>query len=135
MEAVIAVVLLGALATALIVLVSLAINATIRRKYLHRERIAALEKGLPLPDELLLEPTPNGRPQGNHGTAVAGIVWTGVGLGLLTSSTAALGEPSFGSEFRQFIAFLRLWAWPALFVGTGLLVYAWLIRDRGGKPS
>lgn len=135
MEAVIAVVLLGTLATSLVVLVSLAINTTIRRKYLHKERLAALDKGLPLPDELLLEPSPGGRPQGNHGTAVAGIVWTGVGLGLLVSSFSALSEPSFGSEFRQFLAFLRLWAWPALFVGIGLLVYAWIIRDRNGRAS
>jgi hypothetical protein len=135
MEAVIAVVTLGALATALVTMVSMAINATIRRKYLHRERLAALDKGLPLPDELLLDPSPNGRPQGNHGTAVAGIVWTGVGLGLLTSSFSALNDPGFGSEFRQFLSFLRLWAWPALFVGVGLLIYSWLIRDRGGRAS
>lgn len=135
MEAVIAVTLLGAIAGTLIVMVNLAITSTVKRKYLHRERLMALEKGLPLPEELLMEPTSNGRPQGNHGTAVAGIVWAGVGLGLLTSSAAAVNDPAFGNDFRLFIGFLRVWAWPALFVGVGLLIYAWLIRNRGGRAS
>ncbi|TPW17187.1 MAG: hypothetical protein FD129_479 [bacterium] len=103
-----------------------------KRRFLHRERMAALERGVPLPDELLVETEAANLRPGNHNTALGGIIWTGFGLGIMVSrnmvNTATLGE-----DFGQFMAFLSIWAYPTMFIGIGLLVYAWIIRDRSPR--
>ena len=103
-----------------------------KRRFLHRERMAALEKGMPLPDELLMETEASNLRPGNHMTAISGIVWTGFGLGVLVSRNM-VDISTLGEDFGQFMAFLSIWAFPALFVGIGLLGYAWLIRDRAPR--
>ncbi|MDZ4806554.1 MAG: DUF6249 domain-containing protein [Candidatus Eisenbacteria bacterium] len=120
------------LAVVMVYVVSSAIAGTSKRRFLHRERIAALEKGVPLPDELLVETESAARRPGNHMTAIGGIIWTGFGLGVLISSKI-IDTSGLGNDFHQFITFLSIWAVPALLIGLGLLFYAWLIRDRPGR--
>jgi hypothetical protein len=129
MEAVVGVVFVALIAAAMVVLVHTIIVSALRRRYLHRERMVALEKGLPLPDDVLSDVAAARRP-GNHNAALNGIIWTGIGAGLFLSSRFVMA-PEFGSDFRQFLLFLRIWSIPAFLVGAGLLVYAYLIRDRG----
>ncbi len=100
-----------------------------KRRFLHRERMAALEKGIPLPDELLVETEAANLRPGNHNTALGGIIWTGFGLGILVSRNM-VNISALGEDFGQFMAFLSIWAYPALFVGIGLLGYAWIIQDK-----
>lgn len=133
MEAVIAVVLIVMLVAGMIVMLNSVFGAVMRRRYLHRERMAALDKGVPLPDELLVEPAPDRRRPSNHTTAINGIIWAGLGLGLILSGRTIESSLNLGSDTRQFVAFLGLWAYPALLIGLGLLVYAYLIRDKGPK--
>jgi hypothetical protein len=121
-----------ALITAMLVLINSLFTSTLKRRYLHKERIAALEKGVPLPDELLVETEAATRRPGNHMTAIAGIIWTGFGLGVLMARSV-VDVSSIGNDFHQFMTFLSIWAFPALFIGVGLLVYAWLIRDRAPR--
>jgi len=114
---------------AMLVLTNSLISSTFKRRYLHRERMAALEKGVPLPDELLVETEALSKRPSNHMTAISGIVWTGFGLGILLARNF-VDVNGISNDFHQFMTFMAIWAFPALLVGAGLLVYAWLIRDR-----
>ena len=113
----------------MIVAVCSVINSTFKRRYLHRERVIALEKGMPIPDELLLETEESNRRPGNHMTAIGGIIWTGFGVGILVARSV-IDSTRLGEDFENFLTFLTIWAIPALFIGLGLIVYAWMIRDR-----
>lgn len=100
------------------------------RRFLHLERLAAMEKGLPFPDELLADSAGQApRRRGNHGVTVQGIIWAGLGLGIIVSRNV-VRSPEIGTDMRQFMTFLEFWAYPAVIVGLGLLAYAWLIREK-----
>lgn len=114
----------------MVVLIVNSVRAGRERRYLHLERLAAMEKGLPFPEELLADSSGRvPRRQGNHAVSVQGIVWTGLGLGIIFSSNV-VRSPEVGTDMRQFMTFLEFWAYPAVIVGVGLLVYAWLIREK-----
>lgn len=92
-----------------VVLVIVGMNAAGRKKDLeHKERLFALEKGLPLPEP----PEKETRPV--HSTRRAwALVWLGIGLAL----TIALAVNPESAE-------VRAWGWGLipLFMGAGLLV-------------
>lgn len=114
----------------LVIQVNNIIRQALGRRYLHKERLTALEKGLPIPDDLLADNSlAPAKPAPRH-TAVPGLVWTGIGLGVLIS-TNTVNFNDLGGDFRGFVVFLQIWAWPSLMVGLGLLGYALLTR---GKP-
>ena len=105
-------------------------NRASRRRLLHKERMSALEKGVPLPEDLLADAETNGPPRSAaHGAAMQGTVWTALGLGMLAASRFA-HPADFGSEIRQLLAFLEVWAYPATFVGVGLLLFALFSREK-----
>lgn len=113
---------------AVIVTVNRIFGGVARRRYLHRERMAALEKGVPLPDDVLSDDGGAGsRTQPRVG--LQGVVWTSLGIGLLISSQA-VPSSSFGNDFQQFLAFLSIWAYPAMTVGIGLMIYAFVTRQQ-----
>lgn len=115
--------------TFLIIQVNNIIRQALSRRYLHKERLAALDKGLPLPDDLLADNSMVAPRTGPRNTAVPGLIWTGIGLGVLISTnTVNFGD--LGGDFRGFVAFLQIWAWPALMVGLGLIGYALLTRGK-----
>jgi hypothetical protein len=95
--------------------ISVAIVMQGRKKDLdHKERLVALEKGLPLPEP----PEKETRPV--HATRRSwGLVWAGIGLAL----TIALAVNPDSSD-------VNAWAWGLipLFIGTGLLIAA--IMDK-----
>lgn len=103
-----------------------------QRELIHQERLKAIEMGLgeSLKDPSLLpepqEPTRrNGRNPGMHGA-----IWTGVGSGLLLSSTLVYVLSS-NAEMKGFANFLMFWSLPALGVGIALLFYSTKHKTNG----
>ena len=104
-------------------------RAESRRRLLHQERMAAIEKGVPLPEDLDFEtgapPKTAGREPALHGT-----ILTALGLGMLAASRLVPHE-GLGPEVREVLSFLEVWAYPVTFVGIGLLVFAFFSRSAG----
>jgi len=120
---------LGLLAVIAVVAMNITTGAS-RRRLLHEERMAALDKGVPLPEDLLVDADANGKHKsGARNAAMQGTVWTAIGLGMMAASRF-VERSEFGSEMRQFLAFLEIWAYPATLVGIGLLVFAFFTRER-----
>ncbi|HXU29928.1 MAG TPA: hypothetical protein VN851_05055 [Thermoanaerobaculia bacterium] len=93
-----------------------------RLEIVHQERLAALEKGIPLP-ELPLDPPKVPKPPDPQAPLLHGIVWTALGGG----GMLALGL--FGARMNDH----ALWPLPLplLFLGIGLMLYYALASDRG----
>ena len=113
-----------------VVLISQGISSVSRRKFLHAERMAAIEKGVPLPEDILNDTLIEGRMRvGGANVALQGTIWTSLGVGLLLASqlvhTARLGE-----DFEKFLVFLSVWSYPAISVGVGMLLYAYFNREK-----
>lgn len=120
---------LGAIAVIAVVAMNYA-NGSSRRQLLHKERMAALEKGVPLPEDMLVEAEAEPSPRSSsRSTALQGTIWTALGLGMLVASRFARGGELAG-ELQQFLVFLAMWAIPATFVGVGLLIFAFFTRER-----
>ena len=115
------------------VLAIVALNATSiasRRRLLHRERMKAIDKGLIPPDEADAGEEMGGpaRSVSSH-AALHGTIWTSIGLGLIV--TRLWGHrPGLGDDLVQLIGFVELWAIPVLFVGLGLLIFAYFTREH-----
>lgn len=92
-----------------------------RLEILHKERVLAMDKGIPLP-ELPLDTTVNPKPQDPHAMLIHGIVWLAFGGGGIAA--AALNGMQVGSHA----------VWPLLlplvFLGTGLVLYYVLASNR-----
>jgi len=101
-----------------------------QRRFLHKERMSAIDKGVPLPEDLLAEIETDGRQRApGHGAALQGTVWTALGLGMMAASRF-VRHAEFGSDMQQFLSFLEVWAYPATFVGIGLLIFAFFSREK-----
>src|SRR5262249_9447303 len=100
-------------------------------RLLHKERMTAIEKGVPLPEDLLTDVPAEGRHKdANRNAALQGTVWSALGLGMLAASRFVnMNELDPGDRVRL-LAFLELWAYPAMFVGVALLLFAFFSRER-----
>jgi hypothetical protein len=105
------------------------------REHQHRERLKAMELGLPQavvppPAESRKSDKPRARSASYHGA-----VWSGLGAGLLAATMFSTAG-NVGDDLRGLAQFLRLWSFPALGVGIGLLLYGILSRNgHGSTPS
>src|SRR5687768_9610713 len=92
-----------------------------RVEVVHRERLAAMEKGIPLP-ELPLDPPRVPRPVDPRAPLLHGIAWTAIGLGAMV----ALGVTQLWPHGPS------LWplGLPLLLLGLGLMLYYRLATDR-----
>ena len=83
-----------------------------RLEILHQERLAAIEKGIPLP-ELPLEPPAVGAPQDTHAPLFPGIVLLTFGVGSMVAflMTRPLAE-------------YWMLPLPVVFMGVGFILYA-----------
>ena len=92
-----------------------------RLEVIHRERLVAMEKGIPLP-ELPLDPVAVPKPRDPRAPLVHGIVWTAFGVGGI-AALVLMGRPPNGPP---------LWPLPLplLFLGVGLILYYALASDR-----
>jgi len=92
----------------------------------HRERMAAIEKGLDLPPDTVVERAAAGeRSRGYRRTGsdylLRGLIWLGVGIALSVS------DNFFGTGNRMF-------GWIAAAVGVAYLIYYGLEGRREGPP-
>lgn len=92
-----------------------------RLDILHQERLAAMEKGIPLP-ELPLEPAPSARPGDPHAPLLHGLVWSAFGFG----SMLAL----YLLDWRLRGAALWPLPLPLALLGVGLMLYYALTVER-----
>lgn len=99
----------------------------------HEARIKAIEAGVGDPAALLAAPPeiPKEKPRG-RGAAYHGVIWAGLGLGLLIS-TVVLLNTSDNEDIRGFASFLLIWAIPALTVGLALVIYG--VKTKNGNGS
>jgi hypothetical protein len=91
-----------------------------RLEIIHQERVAAMDKGIPLP-ELPLDPTKDSRPADPRAPLIHGLVWTSLGLGAMIA--LALGPFPNASA---------IWPLPLPLVtlGGGLILYYVLASGR-----
>ena len=106
------------------------VNQAARRRLLHKERLSAIEKGVPLPEDLDAELEAE-RKQWKSGrdAPLQGTILTALGLGMLAASKL-VPRGDFGGDAQRFLAYLELWAYPVTFVGIGLLLYAFFTRNE-----
>lgn len=85
-----------------------------RLEVLHQERLAAMERGIPLP-ELPLDSPPLPRLHDPRTVLIHGVVWSALSLGGILAAYLS------GAQWRG----QDLWplALPTLFLGVGLLLY------------
>lgn len=115
---------------AVIVLIFQIVTGVNRRKFLHLERMAALDKGVPLPDDVLADAAVEVKQRtGGRSAALQGTIWTALGVGLMAGSHAGV-SPELGHDMRQFMSFLEVWAYPATSVGVGLLLFGFFTREK-----
>ena len=92
-----------------------------RLEIIHKERLAAMEKDIPLP-ELPLDPISVPTPSDPREPLLHGIVWTALGGGGMLA-LFLVGPNANGVVF---------WPWPLplLFLGIGFILYYALASDR-----
>jgi Domain of unknown function (DUF6249) len=92
-----------------------------RLEVIHQERLAAMEKGIPLP-ELPLDPTRVSKPPDPRAPLIHGLVWSALGGGAML--TLWLIGPQLSSRV--------LWPLPLpiALLGVGLILYYVLAVDR-----
>ena len=101
-----------------------------RREFAHRERLSALEKGLPVPAESTsADAVWWRRPLAPEAYLLRGLLWASLGIGMLVACTAMA---AIVSERSRPIALA--WAFvgfvPAC-LGAGYVLYYWLSRKSG----
>ena len=91
-----------------------------RLEIVHQERLAAMDKGIPLP-EIPLDPPKIPRPPDPRATLIHGIVWAALGVGAMLALrlTPLPSAPA-------------LWPLPLpmVLLGVGLMVYYALASER-----
>jgi hypothetical protein len=92
-----------------------------RLEIIHQERVAAMDKGIPLP-ELPLDPTKDSGPVDPRAPLMHGLVWVSLGIGGMVA--LAFGPFPNGSS---------IWPLPVPLVtlGGGLILYYVLASERG----
>lgn len=91
-----------------------------RLEVIHQERLAAMDKGIPLP-ELPLDAPQVPRPADPKAPLIHGIVWTSLGLGTMVALLVVARGP--------LTAFWPL-PLPMVFLGVGLMLYYALATER-----
>ena len=86
----------------------------------HKERMAAIEKGLELPPDSL--PQPEQMPPRSR-YLLRGLIWLGVGLAITFGGQAWLARPMGGS------------GWIAVAVGTAYLIFYFVEGHRASVPK
>ena len=92
-----------------------------RLEIIHQERLAAMDKGIPLP-ELPLDTTKVTSGPDPRNILIHGIAWTAMGLGG-TVALLVIGPLPNGTTIWPL-------ALPLLFLGIGLILYYALASDR-----
>lgn len=97
-----------------------------RLEVVHQERLAAMEKGIPLPELPLDGPTVS-KPPDRRAPLIHGIVWLSLGAG---AAVALRFLPNSTDAARSFQALYWPLPLPLAFLGVGLILYYFLASDR-----
>lgn len=94
-----------------------------RLEIVHKERLIAMEKGIPLP-ELPLDVAIGRTPPDPRAPLLHGIVWTALGFGGIAALLLFGKLPSLGGQ--------EIWPLPIplMFLGIGLILYYVLVSRR-----
>jgi hypothetical protein len=92
-----------------------------RLEIIHQERLAAMEKGIPLP-EFPLEPAPNPHVPNPYVLPILGTVLLSLSVGAMIALPQFLQPPAQGFWIAPL---------PFAFLGVGLLAFHFLKRDAG----
>ena len=95
-----------------------------RMEIVHTERLAAMEKGIPLP-ELPLDPPIGRTPPDRRAPLLHGIVWATLGLGFMVTLFLV---PTLG--IYRFSGQMYALPLPLVFLGFGLILFYVLASDR-----
>ena len=112
-------IIVAALAAAFVAYLHFRHTERLRRlEIVHQERLAAMEKGIPLP-ELPLDPPRVPKPQDPRAPLIHGIVWLALGGGAMLALRLWPNRPA-------------LWPLPLpiVFLGIGLMLYYALASER-----
>ncbi len=107
---------MGALSVILVIVLTQLRNRRVRAEMFHKERLLAIEKGILLPPDYL-EALKKRRPY------VAGLVWTGIGLGFMLWGI-------IGNDFD-----IVGWGLPPFFIGIALLIGDFVTGKRELRPK
>lgn len=92
-----------------------------RIEIIHQERMAAMEKGIPLP-EFPLEPARDNRPDPDNVIPILGTVLSSLSIGTMIVLYLNLPAPSHGMWVSPL---------PFAFLGVGLIAFHFLKREPG----
>ena len=92
-----------------------------RLEIIHQERVAAMDKGIPLP-ELPLDPAKDSKPADPRAPLMHGLVWVSLGIGGMLA--LAFGPFPNGSSTWPL-------PMPLVTLGGGLILYYLLASERG----
>jgi hypothetical protein len=106
----------GSFVVLLLIVLTAFRNRRVRAEMLHRERMLALEKGLPVPPDYL-EGLRRRRP------FVAGLIWAGMGLGIV------------GWGIIEGESDVNAWGLIPFFVGVALILGDWLSQRRAARAG
>ena len=98
-----------------------------RRRMVHAERLAALEKGAPLPPEPEGHGHSHRQPLTREAYMLRGLIWSAIGLGQLAAGGVAACLTRSGSDSQDVLTVACLGFIPFA-LGLAYLLYARLIR-------
>ena len=98
-----------------------------RRRMAHAERLAALEKGVPLPPESGTNGSSHRPPPTREGYLLRGLIWSAIGLGIVVAGATAVCFIASGSDRQDALTFACLGFIPFA-LGLAYLLYARLTR-------
>ena len=98
-----------------------------RRRMVHAERLAALEKGAPLPPEPEGNGSSHRQPLTREAYMLRGLIWSAIGLGMVATGATAVCFIASGSDRQDALTIACLGFIPFA-LGLAYLLYARLIR-------
>ena len=94
-----------------------------RRRMVHAERLAALEKGVPLPPESGTNGSSHRPPPTREGYLLRGLIWSAIGLGIVVAGATAAYFTAPYSDRQDALTFACIGFIPFT-LGLAYLLYA-----------
>ena len=94
-----------------------------RKRMAHAERLAALEKGVPLPPESGTNGSSHRPPPTREGYLLRGLIWSAIGLGQVVAGATAAYFTASGGDRQDALTFACIGFIP-LALGLAYLLYA-----------